>query len=105
VLPVSGIKFDAEWVGGYGQLAGKSADALGEGVQTMAADPLTDESFGRLGATLHVTESYTSVAGTLHDQLTRAVEALNSASAGLEEVTRKYVDSDESSASTMNRQS
>jgi hypothetical protein len=105
VLPVTGIKFDAEWVGGYGQLAAKSADALGEGVQTMAADPLTDESFGQLGRTLHVTESYSAVAGTLHDQLTRAVEALESASAGLEQVTKKYVDSDESTASTINRHS
>lgn len=102
---MSGIKFDAEWVGGYAQLTAKSADALGEGVQTMATAPLTDESFGQLGRTVGVTEAYTSVAGTLREQLSRAVEALSSASAGLEQVTAKYVDSDELSASAIHRQS
>jgi hypothetical protein len=100
---VTGIKFDAEWVGGYGELAAKSAEALGEGVRTMAAHPLTDESFGQLGRTLRVTEAYTSVAGTLRDQLGRAVEALSSASTGLEQVSAKYVDSDETNASTIHR--
>lgn len=102
---MSGIKFDAEWVGGYAQLTGKSAEALDEGAQLMATEPLTDESFGRLGQTLGVTEAYTSVAGTLREQLSRAVEALSSASAGLEQVTAQYVDSDELSASTIHRQS
>jgi hypothetical protein len=102
---VTGIKFDADWVGGYAELAAKSADALGEGVKTMATHPLTDESFGELGRTLRVTEAYGSVAGTLRDQLSRAVDALNSASTGLEQVSAKYIDSDESSASTINRHS
>jgi hypothetical protein len=104
-VPVDGIKFDPEWVGGYGQLAGNSADELSEGVEIMATAPLTDESFGELGRTLGVTEAYSSVSGKLHDQLTRAVEALQSASTGLEQVTAKYVDSDEFSASTIHRQS
>ena len=101
---MTGMSFDAEWVGGYAQLAAKSSDALGEGVQTMATAPLTDESFGQLGRTLRVTEAYTSVAGTLRDQLTRAVEALGSASDGLQQVSSKYVDSDEATASTIDRQ-
>jgi hypothetical protein len=102
---VSGIKFDAEWVGGYGQLAADSAQTLDEGAQTLATAPLTDESFGELGATVGVTDAYASVAGTLHDQLKRAVEALSSASTGLEQVTAKYVDSDELTASDIHRQS
>jgi hypothetical protein len=102
---VDGIKFDADWVGGYGQLTGKSADALSEGVQIMGTAPLTDESFGELGRTLGVTDAYTSVAGKLHDQLTRAVEALQSAATGLEQVTAKYADSDDLTASTIHRQS
>ena len=102
---MTGIKFDAEWVGGYAQLAAKSAGTLDEGVRTMATDPLTDESFGQLGRTLGVTEAYASVAGTLRDQLSRAVEALSSASTGLEQVTAKYVDSDELTASTIHRHS
>jgi hypothetical protein len=102
--PVTGIKFDADWVGGYAELTAKSAQTLEEGARTMATQPLTDESFGQLGRTLRVTESYASVAGTLRDQLDRAVEALNSASDGLEQVTAKYVDADELTASTIHRQ-
>jgi hypothetical protein len=102
---VDGIKFDADWVGGYAQLAAQSADELSEGVEIMATAPLTDESFGELGRTVGVTDAYASVAGTLHDQLTRAVEALQSASTGLEEVTAKYADSDDLTASTIHRQS
>jgi hypothetical protein len=103
-VPVDGIKFDADWVSGYGQLAANSADELGEGVRIMETAPLTDESFGELGRTLRVTEAYASVAGTLREQLSRAVEALGSASTGLEQVTAKYVDADSLTASTIDRQ-
>ncbi|MGH3760845.1 hypothetical protein [Actinophytocola sp.] len=102
---MSGIKFDAEWVSGYAELAAQSADELGAGVEIMATTWVSDESFGRLGRTLHATEAYGSVAGTLRDQLSRAVEALGSASTGLEQVTARYVDADESTASTIHRQS
>ena len=104
-VPVDGIKFDADWVVGYGKLAANSADELDEGVQIMDTAPLTDESFGELGRAVGVTEAYASVAGTLHDQLTRAVEALQSASTGIEQVTAKYVDADELTANTIHRQS
>jgi hypothetical protein len=100
---VTRIKFDADWVGGYAQLAAKSAQTLDEGARTMATQPLTDESFGQLGRTLRVTESYASVAGTLREQLGRAVESLSSASDGLQQVTAKYVDDDELTASTIHR--
>jgi hypothetical protein len=102
---VDGIKFDADWVGGYGQLAGNAADELDEGVRIMDTAPLSDESFGELGRTLGVTGSYASVAGKLHDQLSQAVEALRSASTGLEQVTARYVDSDEFTASSIHRHS
>jgi hypothetical protein len=102
---VEGIKFDADWVGGYAQLTAQSAAELSDGVEIMATAPLTDESFGELGRTLGVTDAYASVAGTLHDQLTRAVEALQSASTGLEQVSAKYVDADDLTASTIHRQS
>jgi hypothetical protein len=101
---VTGIKFDADWVGGYAELTAKSAEALGEGVQTMSTDPLTDESFGQLGRTVHTTQAYSRAAGQLRDQLARAVEALKSASTGLQQVSAKYVDSDETSASAMRRE-
>lgn len=100
---MTGIKFDADWVGGYAKLAAKSAHALHEGKQTLAADPLTDESFGRLGKTVHSTQAYARVADRLRDQLSRAVEALHSASTSLDKVTEQYVGSDEDNAATITR--
>jgi hypothetical protein len=100
---VTGIKFDPAWVGGYAKLTAASADALNEGVRTMATDPLTDESFGQLGRQVRTTEAYARAAQQLRDQLARAVVALGSASAGLEQVTSRYVDSDEQGAATITR--
>jgi hypothetical protein len=92
---VTGIKLDAAWVGGYAKLMADSAGALSEGVGTMAVDPLDEESFGQLGRTLNTTQAYDKAARLLRDQLTRAVEALNAASDGLEKVTAVYQDTDE----------
>jgi len=100
---VTGIKFDAAWVGGYAKLAAASADALDEGVRTMATDPLTEETFGQLGKQVHTTQAYSKAAQQLRDQLARAVAALNSASTGLDQVSKKYLDSDEQGAATINR--
>ncbi|HEX2131829.1 MAG TPA: hypothetical protein VHH15_09710 [Actinophytocola sp.] len=100
---MTGIKFDAAWVGGYAKLTAASAEALDEGTRTMATDPLTEESFGQLGRTVHSTQAYARTATHLRDQLARAVAALNSASTGLDQVTRKYVDTDEESAATLTR--
>lgn len=101
---MTGIKFDAAWVGGYAKLASSSAEALDEAARTMATDPLSDESFGQLGRTVKTTQTYSSAAGQLRDQLARAVEALNSAATGLGQVSAKYVDSDERTASTLARE-
>jgi hypothetical protein len=103
VPPVTGIKFDAAWVGGYAKLTAASAEALDEGTRTMAADPLTEESFGELGRTTHSTQAYARTATHLRDQLARAVAALSSASTGLNQVTKKYVEVDEDGAATVNR--
>jgi hypothetical protein len=100
---VTGIKFDAAWVGGYAKLTAASAEALDEGVRTMATDPLTEESFGQLGRQVRTTQAYTSAAQQLRDQLSRAVAALNSATTGLNQVTSKYVESDEQGAATITR--
>lgn len=101
---VTGIKFDAAWVGGYAQLAGNSADALAEGVKTMAIEPLDEESFGQLGRTVRTTQAYSKAAQLLREQLARAVEALASASDGLEKVTAGYVDSDDEGGVTIRRE-
>lgn len=100
---MTGIKFDAAWVVGYAKLTGKSADALAEGVETMDTAPLDQESFGSLGRSVHTTQAYGRAAQSLRDQLTRAVEALTSASAGLDKVTAKYQDSDEAGVQTIKR--
>ena len=100
---MTGIKFDAAWVGGYAKLTAASADALDEGVRTMATEPLTEESFGQLGRTVNTTQAYSRAAQQLRDQLARAAEALGSASTGLDQVTKKYVDSDDQGAATINR--
>jgi len=101
---VTGIKFDATWVGGYAQLAGNSADALAEGVKTMGVEPLDEESFGRLGRAVHTTQAYGKAAQLLREQLARAVEALASASDGLGKVTAGYVDTDDESGVTIRRE-
>ncbi|GAB3446665.1 hypothetical protein [Actinophytocola sediminis] len=100
---MSGIKFDADWVGGYAKLTEASAAALDEGVRTMATEPLTDESFGQLGRTVHSTQAYGQAAQQLRDQLARAVEALRSASTGLGEVSKVYQDTDDEGAATVTR--
>lgn len=100
---MTGIKFDADWVGGYAKLTDASASALDEGVRTMATDPLNDESFGQLGRTVHSTQAYGRAAQALRDQLGRAVEALKSASTGLDEVSKVYQDTDDEGAATVTR--
>ena len=92
---MTGIKFDAAWVGGYAELAANSADALAEGVTTMGTAPLDQESFGELGRTVQTAQAYEKASQVLRDQLARAVEALGSASEGLTEITAAYVDSEE----------
>lgn len=101
---MTGIKFDAAWVGGYAQLAGNSAAALAEGVTTMGMAPLDQESFGELGRTVHTTQAYGKAAQLLRDQLARAVEALNAASDGLAQVTAVYVDADELGVQAIRRE-
>lgn len=100
---MTGIKFDADWVGGYAKLTAASADALDEGVRTMAADPLTEESFGQLGRTVHTTQAYARAAQQLRDQLARAVDALRSASTGLDKVAEVYRHTDDDGAVTVKR--
>jgi hypothetical protein len=92
---VTGIQFDPAWVGGYARLAGNSAEALAEGVETMGAAPLDQESFGELGRTIHTTQAYSSAAQLLREQLTRAVDALNAAAEGLDKITQAYVTGDD----------
>jgi hypothetical protein len=101
---VTGIKLDAALLGGYAKLAAGSADALAEGVSTMGTAPLGDESFGELGRAMNITQSYGKAAQLLRDQLSRAVEALSTASDGLAKVTAVYQDTDESGMRAIKRE-
>ena len=101
---MTGIKFDASWVGGYAALAANSAEALAEGVKTMDVAPLDQESFGELGRTLNTTQAYGQAAQLLREQLDRAVEALNAASDGLAQVTAVYQDTDDLGVQTITRE-
>lgn len=101
---MTGIKFDASWVGGYAKLAGNSAEALAEGAKTMGIAPLDQESFGELGRTVHTTQAYGKAAQQLREQLARAVEALNSAADGLEQVNNVYTGADESNIRVMEQE-
>ena len=91
---MTGIKFDPAWVGGYADLTANSADALAEGATTMGTAPLDQESFGELGATVGTAQAYGKAADILRGQLSRAVEALGSASEGLTEITAAYADTE-----------
>ena len=101
---MTGIKLDAAWVRGYAKLAADSGDALAEGVETMAVEPLDDESFGQLGRQLRTPEAYGRAAGLLRGQLARAVEALHGVADGLTEVTTVYQDTDEASRQAITRE-
>ena len=101
---MTGIQLDATWVGGYAKLTADSAGALAEGVKTMGTEPLDDESFGQLGRQLNTPQAYGKAAQMLRAQLTRAVEALNAASDGLDKVTAVYVDTDESGMVALKRE-
>jgi hypothetical protein len=103
VRAVTGIKFDAGWVGGYATLTGSSAEALAEGVRAMGDAPLDQESFGDLGRTVHSTQAYAKAAQLLRDQLGRAVEALAAASDGLGRVAAVYQDTDDLGVQGMKR--
>lgn len=101
---MTGIKFDASWVGGYAALTANSAEALAEGVKTMDVAPLDQESFGELGRTLNTTQAYGKAAQLLREQLDRAVESLNAASDGLAQVTAVYQNTDDLGVQTITRE-
>jgi uncharacterized protein YukE len=101
---VTGIKLDPTLVGDYAQLTADSSDALAGAVETMAIASLDAESFGELGRALNTAQSYGKAAQLLREQLTRAVEALASASDGLEKVTATYRDTDESGMRAIERE-
>lgn len=101
---MTGIKLDAALVGGYAQLTADSSDALSGAVETMGVASLDAESFGELGRALNTAQSYGTAARILREQLSRAVEALASASDGLEKVTATYQDTDHSGVRAIERE-
>ena len=100
---MTGISFDAGWVGGYAKVAESSAEALDEGLRTVNSAPLTEESFGRLGTTVRTDEAYGRAAELLRGQLARGAEALRAAAEGLTTVAAGYESSDDDSLNTLKR--
>ncbi|WP_156757903.1 hypothetical protein [Actinokineospora pegani] len=97
------IRVDPAWVGQYASNVHDAAEVLAEGGQVMRTAPLTADSFGSLGKTVRVSESYLRAAEVLRAQLTRGVEALQSAATGLDGVAKQYQSSDDDGVASINR--
>ncbi|SDD47644.1 type VII secretion target [Actinokineospora iranica] len=97
------IRVDPAWVSGYAKKVAEAADELAKGAEVLNTAPLSTEAFGALGRTVRTAESYGRAAEVLRAQLTRGVEALESAAVALGQVAEKYRGSDEEGASTIKR--
>ncbi|WP_424189826.1 hypothetical protein ACOBQX_13950 [Actinokineospora sp. G85] len=100
---MSTIRVDPTWVGQYASTVHEAAEVLAEGSRVMGTAPLTADSFGSLGKTVRVSESYLRAADVLRAQLTRGVEALRSAATGLDGVAERYQSSDDDGVASINR--
>ncbi|MGH3863160.1 hypothetical protein [Actinokineospora sp.] len=100
---MTAIKVDPDWVSGYAKKVAENAEALGAGADVLNAAPLTAEAFGSLGRTVRIAESYGRAAEVLRGQLTRAVEALESAAHSLGQVAETYAVSEGDSVREINR--
>jgi hypothetical protein len=100
---VSGIEVDPAWVDGYATKVRDSADDLRKAADSLNGAALGADAFGELGRTARTADAYLRAAGTLREQLGRAVDSLSSAAEGLNSVTRRYSTDDEDSAGQINR--
>lgn len=102
-MTMAGIKINPDWVGGYAKRVARAADELDKGEDLMQTAPLGQESFGELGRTVRSADAYARASEMLRGQLSRAVEALTSASEGLREVAERYRAADDDSAHLIKR--
>ncbi|GLZ39927.1 type VII secretion target [Actinokineospora sp. NBRC 105648] len=100
---MAAIEVDPAWVSAYAQKVSAAADELSKGAEILRTAPLTPEAFGSLGRTARVSDSYTRAADALRTQLTRGVEALESAATALGQVADKYQGSDDDGAQSIKR--
>lgn len=100
---MAAIKVDPDWISGYAKKVAENAEALGAGAEVLNTAPLTAEAFGSLGRTVRIAESYGRAAEVLRGQLTRAVEALESAADSLGQVAETYKVSDDDGVQKINR--
>ncbi|GAA3018956.1 hypothetical protein [Actinokineospora globicatena] len=100
---MAAIEVDPAWISGYATTVAAAADELGKGADVLRTAPLTPESFGSLGKSTRVTESYTRASDLLRSQLTRGVEALEAASAALSQIADKHQGSDDDGAQSIKR--
>ncbi|PPK69563.1 hypothetical protein V5P93_006792 [Actinokineospora auranticolor] len=97
------IEVDPAWVDGYARKVAAAADQLGRCAEVLRTAPLTAESFGSLGRTVHLTDSYARASDVLRTQLTRGVEALHAAATSLTQVAAHHQGSDDDGARTIRR--
>ncbi|GAA3002214.1 hypothetical protein [Actinokineospora diospyrosa] len=100
---MAAIEVDPAWISGYATTVATAADELGKGADTLRTAPLTPESFGSIGKTTRVTDSYLRAADLLRSQLTRGVEALTAASTALSQIADKHQGSDDDGAQSIKR--
>ena len=100
---MAGLKIDPDGVSSYAGTLARSADQLDGAKDALVAVPLGAEAFGELGRQVRITEAYSRASSTLLDQLTRAVDTLNSASDALAGVAEKYTTSEQETAQQIKR--
>ncbi|MET0135219.1 MAG: hypothetical protein ABW215_16690 [Kibdelosporangium sp.] len=100
---MTGVKINPESVASYAKTVAESADELDPPAKALSGAPLGAEAFGDLGRQVHTAEAYARASATLREQLTRAIETLNSASASLKQVAERYQGSDEDNVQKIKR--
>ncbi|AHI01545.1 hypothetical protein GCM10010174_08520 [Kutzneria viridogrisea] len=100
---MTGIKVDPEWIKGYASTVARSGSELGTARDTLRSGQLPAEAFGELGRNTGTDKAYQQAAKTLQDQLSRAVDALNSASAALSKTAEHFSSHDEDVAASIRR--
>ncbi|MGQ0839131.1 type VII secretion target [Actinokineospora sp.] len=101
--PMAAIRVDPEWVSGYAKKVAESADELSTSADVLGSGSLSSDAFGALGRTVRIADAYGRAAEVLRDQLTRGVEALESAAGSLTQVAEKYRVSDGDGAQAIKR--
>lgn len=100
---MSAMEVDPERVSAYAKTTKQAAGDLSGAQDKLTGTHLSGDAFGELGRTVRAAEAYSKASGTLLGQLSRAVEALHSASEGLDAVAESHRGSDDTAAKHITR--